>query len=83
MIAIKSKNDRRKIRVNITVDKDKLERAKTKLRLFGGKVSTLFNSYLNDFVDSIDAKYESKKSMEARVLDLEKRLKDMEKKRKK
>ena len=40
-----------KIRVNITVDKDKLEKAKTKLNLFGGKLSTLFNAYLSEFVE--------------------------------
>ncbi len=45
-----SKNN--KIRVNITVDRDTLEQAKTKLHLFGGKLSTLFNAYLEDFVKS-------------------------------
>ncbi|MEK6825813.1 MAG: hypothetical protein AABY00_03430 [Nanoarchaeota archaeon] len=42
----------KKIRVNITVDKDTLTQAKTKLHLFGGKLSTLFNAYLEDFVSS-------------------------------
>jgi hypothetical protein len=44
----------RKIRVNITVDKENLKKAKTKLKLFGGKLSTLFDAYLADFVKSID-----------------------------
>ena len=39
-----------KVRVNITVDGELLEKAKTKLHLFGGKLSTLFNAYLKDFV---------------------------------
>lgn len=43
-----------KVRVNISVDADLLEKAKGKLDLFGGKLSTLFNSYLRDFVLSID-----------------------------
>lgn len=45
-------SNQKKIRVNITVDKDTLEQAKTKLHLFGGKLSTLFNAYLEDFVSS-------------------------------
>ena len=44
----------KKIRVNITVDSELLDKAKKKLHLFGGKLSTLFNAYLSDFVDSID-----------------------------
>lgn len=44
----------RKLRVNITVDKENLRKAKTKLKLFGGKLSTLFDAYLADFVKSID-----------------------------
>jgi N-acetylneuraminic acid mutarotase len=43
---------KQKIRVNITVDKETLEQAKTKLHFFGGKLSTLFNAYLEDFVSS-------------------------------
>ena len=42
-----------KVRVNITVDRALLKQAKTKLNLFGGKLSTLFNSFLNDFVKSM------------------------------
>jgi len=45
-----------KIRVNISVDKELLEGAKKKLHLFGGKLSTLFNAYLKDFVDSMNKK---------------------------
>ena len=41
-----------KVRVNITVDSDTLAQAKRKLSLFGGKLSTLFDAYLRDFVAS-------------------------------
>ena len=43
-----------KIRVNITVDRATLDKAKTKLKFFGGKLSTLFDAYLVDFVRSMD-----------------------------
>jgi hypothetical protein len=55
-IDVSKKTSKHKIRVNITVDKDTLDKAKTKLNLFGGKLSTLFNAYLNDFVESMDKK---------------------------
>ncbi len=45
-----------KIRVNISVDNDLLRKAKTKLGMFGGKLSTLFNAYLSDFVKSMEEK---------------------------
>ncbi|MEK6854697.1 MAG: hypothetical protein AABX73_00570 [Nanoarchaeota archaeon] len=48
------KRKHKKIRVNITVDEELINKAKTKLNLFGGKLSTLFNSYLSDFVESIE-----------------------------
>ena len=66
-----------KVRVNITVDKDKLEKAKKKLDLFGGKLSTLFNAYLSEFVLSME-KDVSQKSMNSRILELEKRIKNLE-----
>jgi len=44
---------KKKIRVNISVDKELLEKAKTKLETFGGKLSSLFNAYLADFVKSL------------------------------
>lgn len=71
----------KKIRVNITVDLDNLNKAKTKLKLFGGKMSTLFNSYLEDFVNSIDkpAEYDSK-SVALKIKDIEKRLEHLERK---
>ena len=47
----------KKIRVNISVDKELLDKAKKKLNLFGGKISTLFNAYLRDFVESIDKEF--------------------------
>lgn len=71
----------KKIRVNITVDEELLKKAKTKLHLFGGKLSTLFNSYLNDFVESIDKKFnEDHKNQSDKIKELEERLKKIEKK---
>lgn len=68
-----------KIRVNITVDREALEKAKTRLRLFGGKLSTLFNAYLSDFVQSMDKGYsETQKEMSQRIKELEARLKKLE-----
>ena len=71
-----------KIRVNITVDKDNLEKAKTKLRMFGGKLSTLFDAYLTDFVASMDKTYASDKdALTQKMQELESRIKKMEAKR--
>jgi hypothetical protein len=69
----------KKVRVNITVDKVLLEKAKTKLSLFGGKLSTLFNAYLADFVESMEKNYSDDKrillkkleALEARIDKLE------------
>ncbi|HVY01688.1 MAG TPA: hypothetical protein VHA12_02915 [Candidatus Nanoarchaeia archaeon] len=70
----------KKIRVNITVDKANLEKAKTKLHLFGGKLSTLFNAYLEDFVSSMDKDYAAtQKSQMQKIEQLEKRLEKLEK----
>jgi hypothetical protein len=70
---------RKKIRVNITVDQETLEKAKTKLHLFGGKLSTLFNTYLEDFVSSMDKKYsDDQKMISAKIKDIEDRLKRLE-----
>ena len=70
-----------KVRVNITVDKDTLEKAKTKLHLFGGKLSTLFNAYLSDFVESMDKDYATnQKNMTEHITALEKRIEKLEKK---
>ncbi len=75
-----SKKDK-KIRVNISVDRELLDKAKTKLDLFGGKVSTLFNSYLRDFVTSMDKRYnENQKALNERIKELEDKVKKMEKK---
>ena len=69
----------KKIRVNITVDKDKLDKAKTKLSLFGGKLSTLFNAYLDDFIESMEKDYGADyKSLQQKVKDLEGRLRKLE-----
>jgi hypothetical protein len=70
-----------KVRVNITVDKVNLEKAKTKLHLFGGKLSTLFNAYLKDFVESMDKDYATnQKVLVEKMNELEKRLERIEKK---
>lgn len=72
-----------KIRVNITVDKILLDRAKKKLDLFGGKLSGLFNAYLLEFVNSMEkspsANYEK---IIQRMTEMEKRLTQIEKKTK-
>ena len=71
--------DKSKIRVNITIDKELLDKAKTKLSLFGGKLSTLFNAYLTDFVETMDKSYDStNKEMQAKIKELEARIKKIE-----
>ena len=68
-----------KIRVNITVDQENLLKAKTKLRMFGGKLSTLFDAYLADFASSIDKSYSSEKdSLMQKLAELESRIKKLE-----
>ena len=68
-----------KIRINITVDKNTLEKAKTKLNLFGGKLSTLFNAYLLEFVKSMEKEpYESRKEIERKLKDIELRIRRLE-----
>lgn len=75
-----NKSRKNKIRVNITVDKILLEKAKTKISLFGGKLSTLFNAYLSDFVDSMDKEYsDDKKALSERIKKLEERVAKIEK----
>ena len=69
----------KKLRVNITVDKELLDKAKKKLGMFGGKLSTLFNAYLSDFVESIDKNVSKKhEDLENKIEELEKRLKKLE-----
>lgn len=69
----------KKLRINITVDEDKLKKAKTKLDLFGGKLSTLFNAYLSDFVKGMEQKpYEHSKEIERKLKELDSRLKKVE-----
>ncbi len=81
-MSFKVKKSGKKIRVNITVDKELLDKAKGKLEMFGGKVSTLFNAYLSDFVSSIDKKYnENQKAISERVKELEEKINKMEKAR--
>jgi len=69
----------KKLRINVTVDKDKLEKAKTKLGLFGGKLSTLFNAYLSEFVESMEKEpYGGRKEMERKLKEMENRIKRLE-----
>ena len=71
-----------KIRVNITVDGELLDKARTKLNLFGGKLSTLFNAYLRDFVASMDKEFAyDQKTIMNKIKEMEKRIEDLEKKR--
>lgn len=71
----------KKIRVNITVDSETLKKAKKKLNLFGGKLSTLFDAYLREFVESMDKEYNSEnKAILQRIEDLEERMSKLEKK---
>jgi len=70
-----------KVRVNITVDKDKLEKAKKKISLFGGKLSTLFNAYLSEFVESMGKEpAKTHSELSSKMRDLEGRLKKLERK---
>ena len=71
----------KKIRVNVTVDSDLLKQAKKKLDLFGGKLSTLFNAYLTDFVKSMDEKVgEKHEELLSEISELKKRVEKLEKK---
>ncbi len=67
-----------RVRVNVTVDDELLKKAKTKLNLFGGKLSTLFNAYLNDFVKGIDKPSDSLKDLDLKIKDIENRVKKLE-----
>jgi hypothetical protein len=68
-----------KTRVNITVDSALLKKAKTKLNLFGGKLSTLFNAYLREFVETMDKEpYSQRKEIDIKFRELEKRLDKLE-----
>lgn len=77
----KNNGKNNKIRVNITLDKDNLEKVKKKLNLYGGKLSTLFNLYLSDFVSSMDNEISDvHKEMSSKIKELELRLKKLEEK---
>jgi len=70
-----------KVRVNITVDRELLEKSKKQLKLFGGKLSTLFNAYLDDFVKSVDiSPTREHADLVSRIKELEQRVKVLEKK---
>ncbi len=78
-MGIKVKNSRKKVRINITVDKSNLKRAKHKLGMFGGKVSSMFNAYLNDFVKSSSkGASDEHDDLVERVKELEGRIKELE-----
>ena len=69
-----------KIRVNITVDSQTLEKAKKKLKLFGGKLSTLFDAYLSDFVKTMDKDFSAnQKQTSEKIKELEERIGRLEK----
>ncbi len=71
----------RRVRVNITVDEALLRQAKKKLDLFGGKLSTLFNAYLSDFVRSMDSEIgEKHEELLSEINELKKRVEKLEKK---
>lgn len=79
MIRIKRQSKGNKIRVNITVDKELLTKAKTKLNLFGGKISTLFNAYLADFIESMEKDFShTHKEIQGKMREMERRLKKLE-----
>jgi hypothetical protein len=81
-MGIDVKNGKKKVRVNVTVDKRLLNKAKKQLDMFGGKLSTLFNAYLRDFVTSVDKRYnENKKGLDEKFKEVEERLKKLEKRR--
>ena len=68
-----------KTRVNISVDSDLLNKAKGKLDLFGGKLSTLFNAYLRDFVLSMDKSPSGdSKELRDKIKELEGRISKLE-----
>ncbi len=72
----------KKTRVNITVDTAALMKAKKKLNMFGGKLSTLFNAYLTDFAKSIETPTtDAHKTLEEKIKDLEIRIKKLEDKK--
>lgn len=68
----------KKVRVNISVDAEMLKKAKSKLNMFGGKLSTLFNAYLADFVDSIDMPRNEPENIRNKLKELEARIKKLE-----
>jgi exonuclease VII small subunit len=73
---------KQKIRVNVSVDEALLKKAKTKLNLFGGKLSTLFNAYLSDFVESMEKDFSAnQKELAEKVKELESRIEKLEARR--
>jgi hypothetical protein len=81
MIKPNKNSSRKKIRVNITVDSENLEKAKKKLNLFGGKLSTLFNLYLSDFVEGMNKNItDSNKEIISKLDDFEARIRKIEEK---
>jgi antitoxin component of RelBE/YafQ-DinJ toxin-antitoxin module len=70
----------KKVRVNVSVDEELLSKAKTKLDLFGGKLSTLFNAYLREFSSGMEKEFSDEhKSLIKRIEELEKKVNKIEK----
>ena len=69
----------KKLRINITIDEELLKKAKKKLGMFGGKLSTMFNAYLVEFVKSAEKapNAEHDKFIE-KIKELEDRIKKLE-----
>jgi regulator of PEP synthase PpsR (kinase-PPPase family) len=75
----KSQRITHKVRVNVTIDHTILKKARKKLHLFGGKLSSLFEAYLEDFVSSMDASPTGKHDeLHDRLKALEKRIEKLE-----
>lgn len=71
-----------KIRVNISVDRNKLLKAKKKLHLFGGKLSTMFDAYLDEFVKTMDKEAGGDyRILNDKLKELEKRMAKLEEKK--
>jgi len=73
---------KKKIRVNVTLDAELLDKAKKKLNLFGGKLSTMFNAYLADFVSSMEKKQVSKDRLIRKIEEMEDKLREFLKEKK-
>lgn len=80
---VKTKQDsKKKIRVNLTLDADNLEKVRKKIHSYGGKLSSLFDLYLSDFVKSMDKEIVDKNlELNNKITELEDRLRKLENKK--